>query len=176
MRLITEVDKKGPAEKAGMLPGDIVLKFDGEAVQISNDLPRFVANTKPGIVSTIELWRRGQRKIIDVTIEERQSNVVAKKQSVEEFPIGDVGLVVRELSAEEEHDLNIDNGLFITNAEGEAARAGLMEGDVILAVNDDTVTGAKQFQARFTGVGRIAALLVGRRNMVIYIPLRVKSD
>ena len=110
-----------------------------------------------------------------MTIEERQSNVIARKQSVEEFPVGDSGLVVRELSAAEKRDLNLDNGLFITNVEGEAARAGLIEGDVILAINDNTVTGAKQFQSLFTSVGPIAALLVSRKNMVIYIPLRTKS-
>jgi serine protease Do len=173
--LITEVDKNSPAEKAGIVPGDIVLKFDGATVQSSHDLPRFVANAKPGKVSTIELWRKGQRKVIDATIEERQSTVIAKKKSAEEFPIGDVGLTVRELTATEKRDFNLETGLFITNAEGEAALAGLMEGDVILAVNDNTVTDANQFQSLFTSVGPIAALLVSRRNMVIYIPLRTKS-
>ncbi len=173
--LITEVDKNGPAEHAGIVPGDIVLKFDGATVQNSHDLPRFVANTKPGKISTIELWRRGQRKIISATIEDRQMTMITKKKSVEEFPIGDVGLTVRELTATEKRDFMLETGLFITNAVGEAALAGLVEGDIILAVNDNTITDAKQFQSLFTTVGPIAALLVNRKNMVIYIPLRTKS-
>lgn len=173
--LITEVDKNGAADKAGIVPGDIVLKFDGATVQISDDLPRLVASTKPGTVSSIVLWRRGQRKIIVVTIEERPSSVVAKKQPVEDFPVSDSGLAVRELSAAEKRELNLDNGLFITRVEREAARAGLIEGDIILGINDNAITGVKQFQALFASVDPIAAVLVSRNNTVIYVPLRTKA-
>lgn len=173
--LITEVDKNGPADKAGIVPGDIVLKFDGATVQISNDLPRFVAHAKPGTLSSLEVWRRGQRKMIKVTIEERPSNVVAKKQSAEDFPVGDIGLAVREISVAEKRELNLDNGLFITKVEGEAARAGLIEGDIILGINDNAITGVKQFQSLFASIDPIVALLVSRNNSVIYIPLRSKA-
>ena len=56
---------------------------------------------------------------------------------------------MRELSAAEKRELNLDNGLFVANVDGEVARAGLFEGHVILALNDNTVISAKPLQTLF---------------------------
>lgn len=173
--LITEVEKNGPAFKAGIVPGDIILKFGATSVRVSHDLPRFVASAKPGTVASIELWRRGKKKIVEVTIEELQPNTVAKERAVEEFSVGNIGLTVRELSAAEKRDLNLDNGLFVANVAGEAARAGLFEGDVILAVNDNLIISPKQLQTLLANAGPIVAFLVSRNNTVIYVPLRTTA-
>ncbi len=172
--LITEVEKNGPADKAGIVPGDIILKFSGATVEVSHDLPRFVANAKPGTISPVELWRKGKPMRVKVTIEELKPSTTKKSKSVEELSIGDTGLKVRELTIAEKRELNLENGLFIANAEGEAARAGLSEGDVILAFNDSVVTSTTQFQTLFANAGQIVALLVSRNNTVIYIPLHAK--
>ena len=173
--LITEVEPNGPAKKSGIIPGDIILTFGGATVTASHDLPRFVANAQPGTVTAIELWRKGQHKVIDVLIEELQSSTPVEKRMVEEYSVSDIGLVVRELSVTEKRELNLENGLIITNVEGEAARAGLFEGDVILAINDNAIVSPKQLQTLFANADQIVALLVSRNNMVIYVPLRKKS-
>lgn len=109
-----------------------------------------------------------------MSIEEPQPNTVEKKRAVEEFSVGDIGLTVRELSAAEKRELNLDNGLFVANVDGEVVRAGLFEGHVILALNDNTVISAKPLQTLFANAGQIVALLVDRNNTVIYVPLRMK--
>ncbi|HZF20735.1 MAG TPA: Do family serine endopeptidase, partial [Burkholderiales bacterium] len=65
--LVNSVEKGGPAEKAGVEAGDIIMKFDGKTVSSSNELPRIVGGTKPGSKASIELWRKGATKEINVT-------------------------------------------------------------------------------------------------------------
>lgn len=108
-------------------------------------------------------------------IEELQSSTPVEKRMVEEYSMSDIGLVVRELSVTEKRELNLENGLIITNVEGEAARAGLFESDVILAINDNAIVSPKQLQTLFANADQIVALLVSRNNMVIYVPLRKKA-
>ena len=60
-----------------METGDIILKFDGKPVSSSNELPRIVGNTKPGIKAPIELWRKGATREITVTVGELPEDRVA---------------------------------------------------------------------------------------------------
>jgi serine protease Do len=68
--LVALVEKGGPADKAGIVPGDVILQFDGKPVQTSADLARLVGETKPGTVVPVELWRKGASQAVRVTVSE----------------------------------------------------------------------------------------------------------
>ncbi len=76
--LVNEVVKGSPADKAGVEPGDIILKFDGRMVEKSNDLPRIVTQIKPGTKSTMQVWRKGANKEVQVVIEEMKEEDAPK--------------------------------------------------------------------------------------------------
>src|SRR4030095_14173524 len=57
--LVTTVEPGGPAAKAGVQPGDVILAFEGKPVESASELPRIVAATKPGSSVTLDLWRGG---------------------------------------------------------------------------------------------------------------------
>jgi serine protease Do len=66
--VVNSVEKGGPAEKAGIEAGDVILKFDGKAINNSGDLPRLVGATRPGTRSTVQVWRKGTTREIAVSV------------------------------------------------------------------------------------------------------------
>ncbi len=172
--LVTEVEKGAAADKAGLVPGDIILAFDGKAVDASTDLPRMVAMTKPGTRVRLDIWRKGKIEALTATVGESASKLAARSDA-DEPRLDKLGLALRDLSGTEKRDLGFEHGIIVQRAVGEAARAGVLEGDVILGVNDNPVGTVKQFRELIGNVGPIAALLVSRGNAVIYLPLRVKG-
>jgi serine protease Do len=79
--LVSSVEAGGPADKAGIQPGDIILKYNGHDVSTATDLPRMVGDTKPGTKSTITVWRKGQSRDLPITIAEMQPDKVAKAEA-----------------------------------------------------------------------------------------------
>src|SRR5437879_13689677 len=77
--LVNSVEKGGPAEKAGVETGDIILKFDGKSVSTSSELPRIVGSTKPGNKAALEVWRKGVTREITVTVGELPEERVASR-------------------------------------------------------------------------------------------------
>jgi serine protease Do len=76
--VVNAVEKGGPAEKAGLEPGDVILKFDGKSINSSADLPRMVGVTRPGTRSVVQVWRKGSMRDVPVTVgemlDERQAS------------------------------------------------------------------------------------------------------
>ena len=137
--VVNAVEKGGPADKAGLEPGDVILKFDGKAINISADLPRLVAATKPGTRSTLQVWRKGATREISVTVGElADEKLVSTRQGrgskPSEQPVNRLGLVVSELTAEQKRDLKMSSGLLIEDIRGSGSRADLRTGDIIIAL------------------------------------------
>jgi serine protease Do len=137
--LINAVEKGGPADKAGLEPGDVILKFDGKTVGQSGDLPRIVAATRPGSKVTVQLWRKGAAREIVVTVgempEERQAQSPdAKERSGGNKTVDRLGLVVSELTAGQRAEFEIKGGVLVEEVKGAGARSDLRAGDIILAV------------------------------------------
>lgn len=153
--LVRSVESGSPAEKAGVEAGDIITKFDGKRVEKATDLPRIVGSIKPGTAATLTVFRRGASKDLNVTVEEvEQEKSAAKIESPAEKPktssAGEsFGLSVRELTAKQKADLKVKGGVVVESSVDAAARAGLTEGDIVLAVANEEVKSVKDFDSIF---------------------------
>ena len=151
--LVRGVETGSPAEKAGIEAGDIITKFDGKAIDKSSDLPRIVGSTKPGNKSTVTVFRRGATKELSITIaeiepEKASAKAAAKDEKPKASSAAQVfGLAVSELTEAQRKELKIKGGVRIESATEAAARAGLREGDVILALANNEVNNVKDFDA-----------------------------
>jgi membrane-associated protease RseP (regulator of RpoE activity) len=146
---VSLVEPGGPADKAGIKPGDIILKFNGKPVKRSSDLPRLDGARQQGHVT---IWRKGAELTLPVTVAELDGDKPAKGGKgkggkAEPASANALGLKVSDLTAAQKAELRVDGGVVVTAAEGVAARAGLDEGDVLLQLNNVSIKDAKQFNA-----------------------------
>jgi len=142
--LVRGVENGAPADKAGIEAGDIILKFDGKTVDKSTDLPRMVGAVKPGTRSSITVWRQGKSKDLTVTVAEIEPDktvaaVEKAAKSEDSVASKSFGLGVAELTPEIRKELGIKGGVQIESVSGASERAGLKQGDVILAVANTVV-------------------------------------
>jgi serine protease Do len=171
--LVSKVEPGGPAANAGIRSGDVILSVDGESIDQMTELPAVIAVKKPGSKASIDIWRDGKEQQIDVVIGSFDQDKVAAVQPQPQFETDSLGLAVRELTPQEEQQLNGEQGLFVERAEGPAAAAGLRRGDVILAVGSTPVSSAEQLVELSKQAGKTVALLVQRDNQRTYVPLQI---
>src|SRR5215212_2708170 len=96
--LVNSVEKGGPAEKAGIEPGDVILRFDGKVVSSSEDLPRIVGGTKPGARVPVQIWRNKAARDVQVTVAELQDDRAAQQKRGAKPPAAQPGLFGMSLS------------------------------------------------------------------------------
>lgn len=178
---VQRVEPGSPAEKGGVETGDIILKYNGVAIERSSDLPRMVGNTKPGARATVTVWRKGASRDLQLTIAEMEGEKVAKKEDGKSKPerVANVlGLSVANLSEAQRRELNLESGVLVETAEGVAARAGLRTGDIILRLNNTDVKDAGQFNALVAKLDmkKMAVLLVRRGDSSQFVPLRPNAQ
>ena len=137
--LIGAVMPGEPAEKAGMLAGDVVLAMDGKPVENSSELLRFIADQKPGATVKLTIWRGGKEQVLRVKLGERGSKGSGSSDDADRQLTPSIGLSVRALTAEEAASAGLKTGqglLVVHVAPGKAAaEAGLNEGDILLTAN-----------------------------------------
>ena len=171
--LLVEVFKGGPAERAALRPGDVVLRFAGKPVESDADLVRFSASAKPGSTVELEVMRFGAALTTHVRIEEARAGTVAPRL---EAPEGDLlGLELAPLGARSRERLRLEGGLLVERAGDAGRRAGLARGDIIVSVNGRIVSSVEVFRAllQAAGKGATVALLVQRDGSRQFVPLRV---
>ena len=170
--LVSSVEKNGPADKAGMQAGDVILAVNGQKVDRSAELPPMVANVKPGTKATFDVWRKGGRKEVTVVVGELKGEPVASASgSADEN--SRLGLAVRALTNDEREQAQIDGGLLVEDVSGPAAQAGIQQGDVILSVNGTPVKSVPQLRALIAKSGKHVALLVQREDAKIFVPVEL---
>ena len=182
--LVRGVEQGSPAEKAGLEPGDIILKFDGKPIEKSSDLPRMVGNTKPGTKSTIQVWRRGSLVDKQITVGEFEPEAPAKKAVAPvEKPVTSsaakfLGLTVSDLTDAQKKELKVRGGVRVDAATEAAARAGIQEGDVILALANTETPSVQVLEALVAKVDRAkpVSLLIRRGEWAQYIVIRPSSQ
>jgi serine protease Do len=170
--LVNSVEKGSPADKAGIEPTDIIVAFDGKAVESSSDLPRIVGGTRPGTQAVLEVWRKGSRKSLNITVGELQEERVAardkpRKPRPAEVAANRLGIVVAELSVEQKRDMKLTHGLVVTDVRADA-RAELRRGDVLLTVvhrgQHTELKSVEQFNRLLAGLDKSAVLTLQVRR------------
>ena len=145
---VQNVEKDSPADKAGVLAGDIILKVDGKAIEGNAELTRIISNTKPGAKVTLSISRAGSAQEITVTVgefkDEKPGTGKARGKSKSEAVPGKLGIAVTDLSAEQKKEFKVTGGVLVEAAQGPATGV-VQAGDVILRVNNTDVASAKQF-------------------------------
>ena len=184
--LVNAVEKGGPADKAGVEAGDIILKFDSKTVNTSSDLPRIVGATRPGSKVSLQVWRKGGGRDLTVTVgeipEEKMAQRSSKRAKPAEVAANRLGLVLSELSAEQKRELKITSGLLVEEVRGTNGRTDLRPGDIILAlVHKGINTEAKsvdQFNKLLSQFEKAATitLLVRRGEQQTYITIKNGGD
>ncbi|SMG56916.1 DegQ family serine endoprotease [Paraburkholderia susongensis] len=171
--LVSSVDPGGPAAKAGLQPGDVILSVNGDAVNDSSDLPAQIAGIAPGSSATLKVWRDKASKDVKVTIGSFSDAKVASAGKADQQTQlqGRLGVAVRPLTPEEKSGASVSHGLLVQQSGGAAATAGIQPGDVILAVNGRPVTNVDQLKQMISSAGNSIALLIQRDNAQIFVPV-----
>jgi serine protease Do len=165
--LVSSVEPGGPADKAGLKAGDVILAVDGHAIDRSAEVPPLVAAVKPGSKASLEVWRDKAKRTVAVTVGELKSDQVAsaKPASNSGEATGKLGLAVRPLEDA--------SGLVVENATGPAERAGIRRGDVLVSVNGKPVKSAQDLRTLTAKEKGTFALLVKRGDQSMFVPIEV---
>jgi serine protease Do len=176
--LVAGVEKNGPADKGGLVAGDVILKFDGKAINSSSDLPRAVGAVKPGKAVNVEVLRKGASKTLSVVVGEApndKDDVSAPTKGATKPEVNRIGLTLNELTPQQKKKLNGKNGLLVIDSQGASAVAGVRRGDIVLGINNAEVTTVEQFNKTLSGIsnGKTVAVLVLRGESTLYVPIKV---
>lgn len=174
--LVGNVYPGGPAEKAGLEMGDVIVSFNGKTISTSHELPIQVSQTPIGSKVPVEVIRKGQKKSFTVEITELEP---AEKQMAQAAKAsGELGLQVREPQADELQELGLKTkkGVVVTRiAQGSAAQwVGLQGGDVILEINGSPIASLADYNQSVANIksGALVRMLVKRGQMSSYIAFR----
>ncbi len=181
--LVSSVTANGPAARAGMEPGDVIIEFDGKPVPTRDDLVRMVVETKPGSTVPVKVIRDKQDKTLSIRVEELDLEAESGRsadsdQSGDDTGAG-FGMTLSNLTPEMARRLRMpagSSGAVITDVDpnGTAARSQLQPGDVILEVNRKPVASAADASRELQKVqtGRSAFFLIWRRGQEIFVTAR----
>jgi serine protease Do len=163
--LVSRIEPGTPAEKAGVEPGDVILKFDGKPIDRESDLPRLVGATKPGSRVQLQVWRKGKAVDLPITVAEMEPDAPARRPDQAQRPVpaaNALGLTVSDIAADKLKELKLRSAVQVDAVDGAAARAGLRPGDLIVALNNVEVANARQFNDA-------VAKLDPKRNVVLMV-------
>ena len=170
--VVGSVERDGPADKAGIEPGDVVVKFEGTPINRSGELPPLVSEVAPGSKAVVSVLRQGKTRDITVTVGEMKT-AQAKGREINEDH-AKLGLAVRPLTDKERKETKVVSGLVVEEVnDGPAEKAGIQTGDVILSVNGELIATAEQLRKKVAGAGKRLAVLVLRENSRLFIPINL---
>ncbi|PHV11582.1 protease Do [Chitinimonas sp. BJB300] len=185
--LVSNVEADGPAAKAGLKAGDVILKFNGREIEQSSDLPRIVGETAPGATVPVEVLRDRAAKTVKITIGEldqladgRSAQRERKRDKGEADSLNKSGLTVRDVDPRMLKQLGLKFGLQVTNAQGAAARAGIQPGDIVVGFGGEELTSFKQLEEVISkakpGSSIPLRLRRGEVSLFVSVKLPAKGD
>ena len=169
--LVSRVEDASPAAAAGLEVGDVILKFNGQPVSASAELPAKVAAIAPGTKARLEVWHKGEVRTLDVIVGELPQAQPAGDNKLAADK-GRLGVAVRALDPREEQEAET-KGLLVLEASGPAAHAGIRAGDVILSVNGKPVQSVDALHKLIDAAGKRVALLIQRNDARIFVPIEL---
>ena len=185
--LVRSVENGSPAAQAGIEAGDIITKFNGQAIDRATELPRLVGNTKPGSRVNLTVFRRGQARDLQVTvaeIEQERTAAATPRRPGSSAPseaaraaspaAQSLGLVVGELTDAQKREARIKGGVRVEAVADVAQRAGIREGDIITAIGNTEINNVREFEAAIARVDRSKAVpvLLRRGEIASYLLIR----
>jgi serine protease Do len=169
--LVASVEQGGPAAAAGVEEGDVILSFDGRAIDSAGALPATVAAVQPGKKVELEVWRdRASRKLSVKLGGAETAEAVADSGTPAR---GRLGLSVRPAQPGEAGDGESTRGLVVEEVAGPAAEAGIQPGDVVLSANGRPVRNVEELRAIVKDAKDQVALLVQRGSSRIFVPVEL---
>jgi len=180
---VAMVEPGGPADKGGVRVGDIILKFNGQDIDKSTDLPRLVGAANVGSRANVTVWRRGSQIELPISVSELKDEDASPKgkqtpkKLAPDQSTNALGLHVSDLKADQKRDSKVNAGVMVEFADGRAASAGIRPGDVVLQMNNVEITGAAQFNGLVAKLDpkKPVALLVQRESVTQYIVIKPKQ-
>jgi serine protease Do len=176
--LVSSVEKDGPAAKAGIQPGDVILGVGGHPIEHYGELSGAIAAMKPGSDTTLDVWRGGKQLNVSVGVAElhEQQQTAARGAHPQGTPAkvpAAFGLTVRPLNPQEKEQAGTQGSLVVEGVSGPAAAAEIQPGDIILGINGKRVHSVAELQEAARSAGKNVALLVQREDAQIFVPLKL---
>jgi serine protease Do len=169
--LVSKVEPNSAASRAGIEPGDVILKFDGQPVSDSGSLSALVGMSEPGKSVALDVWRGGKPLTLNATLGSAggAETLASAGQNAHER----LGLSVRPLSPQERQQDGVPAGLLVEGASGPAADAGIQPGDVVLSADGKPVGSVEQLRSIVAQHKNVVALLVQRGDSRIFVPVQL---
>jgi len=171
--LVSNIEKGGPGDKAGLKAGDVIRKVDGQPIVSSGDLPAVIGQQAPGKKVTLEVWRQGERQELSAKLGDASDKPTQVAKNDSAAGQGKLGLALRPLQPQEKREAAIENGLLVEDVAGPSAIAGVQAGDVLLAINGTPAKSLEQVREVVAKADKSVALLIQRGENKIFVPVRI---
>jgi serine protease Do len=177
--LISQLQEGGPAEKGGLQPGDVIVRFDGSNIRTSADLPHVVGLTRPGTRVSVEVMRDGKSKTLKMKVggldADEEPSILADSEA--EGTGGRLGMVVEEINEQMQLRWGISGGVVVSEVEpqGPADSAGLVRGDVVTLIGSTPITSVTAYTKAVEqlAAGKSLSMRIIRRGAPLFIGLKL---
>ena len=171
--LVASVEKGGPADRAGLQPGDVIRRLNGQEIIASGDLPAAIALEAPGDKIQMDIWRHGSAMTLSGNLGNASDKVADASSKADASQHGKLGLALRPLQPDEKQQAGVADGLVVQEVNGPAELAGVQPGDVLLAINGTPVRSVEQVRSAVAKSDKSVALLILRGDEKIFVPVRL---
>jgi serine protease Do len=181
--LVGDVTAGGPADKAGIETGDVIVSFDGKPITETDELPMMVAATPVGKKTKIEILRKGEKKTLDIKVgelkEDEDKTSVTKGGS--ENDQGQLGFNAGDITPEmvQQFNLTEKTGVIILEVDNgsSAEEAGLQAGDIVVEIDREKITNMIQFNKKIKvyRAGDTILFLIKREGSSMFLTLKVEK-
>jgi len=177
--LVADVSPDGPADKAGIQRGDVIVSFNGQKIREMKELPYIVAKTQVNEVVEVEVIRKGNRKSLNVKVGELKETETAEIEKSKDT--ASLGMIVKEITPEmaAQYGLSEESGIIVTQVENgsSAQEAGINRGDIILEVDQEPVRNIKAYKEKISKFkkGDTVLFLLKRGDSTIYQTLKINE-
>ncbi len=171
--LISNVAPGSAAAAAGLKSGDVITEVDDQPVVGSGSLSSLIGMSPPGERVKMKIWRDRSERTIEARLGGADDAVKRVADAGGAVDGAQLGLSLRPLTSAERREAKVESGMVVEDADGAAARAGVQQGDVLLAINGKAVQSIEQVKSVLAGKPKSVALLVQRDGEKIFVPVKI---